>query len=85
MKRVPRVSFTKTSGCSKRVFFSTPDKFETACGVSFRDLSFKEGPGLFWDDFGMTLGSLWDDFGVTLGSLWDDFGITLGSLWDDFG
>ena len=49
-------------------------------GSVFRDLSLKEGPGLFWDDFAMTLGSLWDDFGVTLGSLWDDFGMTLGSL-----
>ena len=54
-------------------------------GSVFRDLSFKEGPGRFWVDFGMTLGSLWDDFGVILGSLWDDFGDILESLWGHFG
>ena len=30
--------------------------------------------GLFWDDFGIILGSFWDDIGIILGSFWDDFG-----------
>ena len=35
LKKVPRVSWPKTSGCSKRAFYSTPNNFETTRRVSF--------------------------------------------------
>ena len=55
-------------------FFQRLTILRPPVGSVFRDLSFKKGPGLFWDDFGMTLGSLWDDFGLP----WGRLGVTLG-------
>ena len=46
----------KLQGVQNESFFQRLTILRPPVGSVFRDLSFTDGPGFFWDDFGVTLG-----------------------------